>query len=164
MKCQIVDRLPKTSVKAVPIHITIRELTAYVGHDKRAYPFADRMLGRFPIVNWKRDLAWTLDDKTKFLNSVFLNDDLGSVTINGYEEVGNGIMRDMSDILLDGRERVSTMLDFMSNRFSYCDLYWRDLNRFERNRFLDRELLNRSVCCFDEKALRAEYERLRRAR
>ena len=79
--------------------------------------------------------------------------------INSYEDV-NGIMRPMSDILIDGQQRVSALRSFVMNEFQVNGLYWKELNRTEQRTFLERELGKKEVNCFDEEKLKVVYDHL----
>ncbi|MBY7902352.1 DUF262 domain-containing protein [Vibrio fluvialis] len=153
-------RLPKPVIYFNSTSTTISGLVSHSGYGKEAYPWADRMLGRFPLPKWQRQLVWSEDQKRSFIESVFLGYDLGSVMINSYEDIGNGLTRPMSDILIDGQQRVSALLAFTNNEFDYAGYFWKDLNRREQRRFLEREMGKRTTDCYDESELKKVYNHL----
>lgn len=153
-------RLPKPVIHFVSTSTTISALVTDSGYGKEAYPWTDRMVGRFPLPAWQRQLVWSVDQKRSFIESVFQGYDIGSVMINSYEDIGNGITRPMSDILIDGQQRVSALLSFMNNEFDYAGYFWKDLNRREKRRFLEREMGKRITECYEEDLLKLTYNRL----
>lgn len=157
---QLPYRLPKPVIYFNSVSTTIQGLVSHSGYSEEAYPWATRMLGRFPLPSWQRQLVWTKEQKRSFIESVFLGYDLGSVMINSYEDVGDGLTRPMSDILIDGQQRVSALLGFINNEFDYAGFYWKDLNRREQRRFLEREMGKRMTECYDEEELRKVYNHL----
>lgn len=163
MKKQTIEipyRLPKRVIHFNATGTSIHGLISNSGYGKEAYPWADRMLGRFPLPTWQRQLVWSESQKRSFIESVFMGYDLGSVMINDYEDIGGGKTRPMSDILIDGQQRVSALLAFVNNEFDYEGFYWRDLNRRERRRFLEREMGKKTTRCFDEAELKKVYNHL----
>ena len=113
-------------------------VTAYVSlwvqrHD---YPWAKKMLGKFPLPPWQRDSVWTREQKVSFIKSVYLGYDLGSVVINGYLTIQNDKLAKFSDCLIDGQQRLGAILDYTDNEFSVYGLLWKELDRNEQNRFL----------------------------
>ncbi|WP_318521281.1 DUF262 domain-containing protein [Photobacterium leiognathi] len=153
-------RLPQPVISFSTTSTTIQGLISHSGYGKESYPWTDRMIGRFPLPSWQRGSVWTREQQLSFIESVFQGYDLGSVMINDYEDIGNGIMRPMSDILLDGQQRVGSLLAFINNEFPYASFYWKDLNRTEQRRFLEREMGKKTTCCFDEEKLKKVYNHL----
>lgn len=75
---------------------------------------------------YQRGLVWDLEDKVALIDSIFNNVDIGKFTF-----IKNGIME--KDEVLDGKQRLSTLLEFYEDRFEYngykfSDLSWRDQN------------------------------------
>ncbi|AAL47509.1 DUF262 domain-containing protein [Vibrio cholerae] len=153
-------RLPKPVIFFNSTSTTISSLVSSSGYGKEAYPWAERMLGRFPLPKWQRQLVWSDAQKLSFIESVFMGYDLGSVMINSYEDLGNGLTRPMSDILIDGQQRISALLAFINNEFEYEGYFWKNLNRREQRRFLEREMGKRTTECYDENELKKVYNHL----
>lgn len=77
---------------------------------------------------YQRGLVWGLEDKIALMDSIFNNVDIGKFTF-----IKNGIME--KDEVLDGKQRLSTILEFYEDRFEYkgykfSELSWRDKNHF----------------------------------
>ncbi|WP_318521278.1 DUF262 domain-containing protein [Photobacterium leiognathi] len=153
-------RLPKSIIHFNSANTTIQSLVTFNGCGKEHYPWADRVIGCFPILSWQRKREWTRLQQVKFVESIFMGYDLGSVIINDFEIDKNGVLRPFSDLLLDGENRLIAILDFLNNRFSYAGYYWNQLNRYEQRRFLDREMSRRTTCSFNEAELRRVYNHI----
>lgn len=140
---------------------SISNLVRHNGYNESDYkPWAARMLGRFPIPKWQRELCWTDEQDRAFVQSVFEGFDLGSVMINDWEEDDNGLLRPMSDILIDGQQRTNAVIRFTRNEFDYLGYYWNDLNRTEQRRFLEAEIGLKKVRCYNEAKLKQAYNHL----
>jgi hypothetical protein len=130
------------------------------GYDASDYPWAKKMLGKFPLPPWQRDSVWTLEQKVSFIQSAYLGYDLGSVVINEHMDLNDDKLATFSDCLIDGQQRIECILDYTNNTFPVYGLLWKELVRGEQNRFLMREIGKRMVSCFDEEKLKQVYNHL----
>jgi hypothetical protein len=84
--------------------------------------------------DYQRGHVWSLSDKVALIKSIFENVDIGKfVFINRtYEHaVESGNFYEV----LDGKQRVTAILEFYENRFSHAGLYFKDLCRQDRIHF-----------------------------
>lgn len=130
------------------------------GYGASDYPWAKKMLGKFPLPSWQRDSVWTKKQKISLIESVYLGYDLGSVVINGYLDGKNDTLVKFSDCLIDGQQRIEAMIEYTHSKFPVFGAYWKDLNRHDQSRFLYRELSKRMVHCFEEEKLKEVYNHL----
>ena len=78
---------------------------------------------------YQREYVWTPDDKLALIDSVFNNRDIGKFAFvernwkTELKEKGDGLMWE----ILDGKQRLRTLLDYYENRFSYKGIYYSDL-------------------------------------
>jgi uncharacterized protein with ParB-like and HNH nuclease domain len=155
------SRLPE---KAMDFRNTSSAIAEFIspsnGYGASDYPWAKKMLGKFPLPPWQRDSVWTLEQKVGFIQSVYLGYDLGSVVINDCLYLNNDTLGKFSDCLIDGQQRLEAIFDYTNNEFSVYGLFWKELNRSEQNRFKMRELGKRMVNCFDDEKLRQVYNHL----
>lgn len=158
MKTQF--RLPKPIIQFSSGSTTLSELVRHNGFDANSYPWAARMLGRFPLPSWQRGLVWTLEQNRHFIDSVFQGFDLGSIMVNYWEADDKGIMRPMSDVLLDGQQRTNAVIEFTRNAYCYEGFYWNDLNRNEQRNFLETSIGLKTTRYFDEPILKRVYNHL----
>jgi hypothetical protein len=130
------------------------------GYSQKDYPWAKKMLGKFPLPEWQRDSVWLVSQKISFINSVYRGYDLGSIVINGYVERENDTLIKFSDCLIDGQQRIETMLEYTNNKFKVHGCFWNEITTSDQRRFLSKELGKRMTHCFDEKILRDVYNHL----
>ena len=80
---------------------------------------------------YQRGNVWEMGDKIKLLDSIFNTIDIGKFVFirlptksgcPGYE-------------VLDGKQRVTTILDFYENRFKYNGLFFNELSRIDQHHF-----------------------------
>lgn len=131
------------------------------------YPWADRFVMGFPLPAWQRPLVWSLEQKVKFIESIWAGVDIGSYMVNDqYEyvgEEGNRSFRLHSEILLDGQQRLSAIEAYVTNKFPVPDVagdprYWSDLPRVERRRFGHFHFARANIKSWDEAQLRMAYD------
>ncbi len=82
--------------------------------------------------DYQRGNVWSPDDKVLLIDSIFRNIDIGKFTIikRPFKE------NTQSYEILDGKQRIITILEFFEDRFEYkglkfSELNWRDQNHFE---------------------------------
>lgn len=154
------SRLPKPIIRFNSRSMPL-ELLICGGKQESDYPWTNRFVGGWPLPAWQRDLVWTLDQKVSFIESVFIGYDLGSVMINEVlwdDESGTAVP--MSDILVDGQQRISALIGYVQNEFPVNGLYWKDLTRVEQRIFREREIGLKSIACYDETKLKVVYNHL----
>jgi hypothetical protein len=78
--------------------------------------------------DYQRDLVWDLEDKIALLDSIFNNRDIGQfVFIHlGYEDPGYE--------LLDGKQRLSAIIEFIEDRYEYHGMKYSQLHPKDRHR------------------------------
>ena len=85
---------------------------------------------------YQRDYVWSLEDKQYLIHSIFNKIDIGKFTfyIRSYEEekqIGDGNRCE----IIDGKQRLSTLIEFYENRFQYNGKYYTDLGNYDRHTF-----------------------------
>ena len=86
---------------------------------------------------YQRGLVWTEEDKTSLLDSIFNHVDIGKfvfIKIN-YSKKGFDFDNDYYYEVLDGKQRLQTLLDFYEGRWAYRGVYYQNLSRRDRNHF-----------------------------
>jgi hypothetical protein len=133
---------------------------------RRQYPWAERFVMGFPLPAWQRPAVWTLDQKTRFITSIWAGVDIGSYMVNDvWEFVGEGdaaTFRQHSEILLDGQQRLSAIQDYMLDEIAIPDAagfprLWSDLPKIERNRFCMTHFACATIRSWDEEQLKLAY-------
>lgn len=80
--------------------------------------------------DYQRDYVWNLDDKIALIDSIFNNIDIGKFAF-----IHLGYSGKYGYEILDGKQRMKTLLDFFENRFSYDGKFFNDLSIREQNYF-----------------------------
>lgn len=132
------------------------------------YPWASRFVMGYPLPSWQRPLVWTLDQKIRFILSVWEGVDLGSYLVNDQwefvEEAGRPpYNRELSEVLLDGQQRLTALEEYITNKIAVPDTagqlrYWRELSRIERRRFCSITFTKATITSWDEALLRKAYD------
>ena len=130
------------------------------------YPWATRFAMGYPLPYWQRELKWDLEQKVRFIESIWAGVDVGTHLVNDvYEFEGTGASlryRKFSQVLLDGQQRLTALEDYLYNRFQVRDSagvlrYWRDLPKVERRRFGNFHFAKATISSFDEGLLVRAY-------
>lgn len=77
---------------------------------------------------YQREYVWSLEDKQCLIQSIFNNVDIGKFTF-----IDNGHMNKKE--VLDGKQRLSTLIDFYEERFTYEGKYFSDLSYRDQDHF-----------------------------
>ena len=155
------SRIPSEMLKFSESGIQIGEIILSThGYTADDYPWAKRMLGKYPIPQWQRDSVWTLEQKVSFIRSAYFGFDLGSVVFNSWRENSDKKLVYLSDIIIDGQQRIEAILDYVQDKFPVFGLYWSELTRGEQLRFKTRQLSRKTTRCFDEALLKEVYNHL----
>jgi hypothetical protein len=82
-------------------------------------------------VEYQREHVWGIDDKIALIDSIFNNIDIGKFVF---------IQRDFSVRaklyeILDGKQRLTTICEFVEDRFKYKGFYYSELSNKDKNKF-----------------------------
>lgn len=81
--------------------------------------------------DYQRGYVWTQEDKELLLDSVFKNIDIGKfvfIRLSDYE----WMERNFGYEILDGKQRLSTLIDFYENKIAYKGKYYNDLSGMDK--------------------------------
>lgn len=83
--------------------------------------------------DYQRDLVWTQEQKISLIDSIFRNIDIGKFTFIKipFEENRNYYLE-----VLDGKQRINTLIEFYECRFKYNGSTYNDLHQKDKNHFL----------------------------
>lgn len=82
--------------------------------------------------SYQRDYVWDDKDKESLLDSIFSHIEIGKFAF-----IEKDYTSDVSFEILDGKQRLSTLLAFYENRFPYKGAYFDDLSPKDRHTFLN---------------------------
>ena len=84
--------------------------------------------------DYQRGYVWTQEDKELLLDSVFKNIDIGKFALIRLSDA-EWIERDFGYEILDGKQRLSTLIEFYENKLAYKGKYYNDLSWKDRITF-----------------------------
>lgn len=82
---------------------------------------------------YQRDYVWTDDDKDRFLDAVVEGRPLGAIVVLNRKWPN-------CDELVDGKQRLHCLVEFMTSQRPYRGVYWHELNRLDQHVFEDRTI------------------------
>ena len=175
-------RMPTASLEATVHNLSIGELLGRLerfttgSEGPEMFPWATRFAMGYPLPDWQRPLVWTEAQKVRFIESLWAGVDVGTYMVNDvYAFVNLGARgthfvgeqgthyKKLSEVLLDGQQRLTALEDYLYNRFAVPDAngvlrYWKDLPRVERRRFSGQHFAKATVASWDETFLRRAYD------
>lgn len=84
--------------------------------------------------DYQRGYVWTQEDKELLLDSIFKNIDIGKFALIRLSD-SEWLERDFSYEILDGKQRLSTLIEFYENKLAYKGKYYNDLGWKDRITF-----------------------------
>lgn len=98
---------------------------------------AERQLLGLVLPPWQRKEVWTLAQKVRFVEGIFLGLGCGYYVTNGLEWDERGVSAPMSGWLLDGQQRISALRDFIQGGMVvFGDVTFASLDEPQKRRFL----------------------------
>lgn len=100
------------------------------------------------------ELIWNKEDKEKLIESIFNCIHLGRfVFVDLYFNHEKGVRYE----ILDGKQRLSTIIEFYENKFAYKGKYYNELSQIDRSEFLSAKLEYANIPNLDENTLRSLF-------
>ena len=102
--------------------------------------------------DYQRGYVWDETDKELLLDSIFKNIDIGKFVLIhlSYEE---RLERGLGYEILDGKQRLSTLIEFYENKLSYKGKYFNDLSRIDKMAFTEHQISVAEVRETDKKTV-----------
>ena len=94
--------------------------------------------------DYQRDYVWELSDKQLLIDSIFNNIDIGKFAFihldyKTWNKTGYAYE------ILDGKQRLKTIIDFYENRLSYKGIYYNDLSKRDQRIFNNHHIIQGEV-------------------
>jgi hypothetical protein len=90
----------------------------------------ERQLMGLVLPPWQRPEVWSLSQKIRFIESVFLGLGTGYYVLNGADYAQDGTPLPMSAWLIDGQQRITAIRDFLNDEFCvFGDVMYSALER-----------------------------------
>ena len=139
---------------------TIGEILFYSNKlDKSEYPWAERFIGPYPVPAWQRPLCWTQEQSTQLIESILSGYDIGTYIVNDWEMTGDK-KNLLSDICIDGQQRINAIVQYSQNRFRVHGRLYSELSVGDQRRFAKTIFSKAIYTSFDEQKLKSIYNRL----
>jgi len=84
--------------------------------------------------SYQRGDEWDLSDQIKLIESVFNRVDIGRVLLKNFDN-SQGIME-----VIDGKQRITALTDYMANKFEVKGYLYSDLPELDRATFLNHHI------------------------
>lgn len=84
--------------------------------------------------DYQRGYVWTQEDKELLLDSIFKNIDIGKFVFIRLSDA-EWMKRNFGYEILDGKQRLSTLIEFYENKLSYKGKYFNDLSGKDKGVF-----------------------------
>lgn len=85
--------------------------------------------------DYQRDYVWEDSDREALLDSIF-----NGIEIGKFAFIKHHYSDDLLYEILDGKQRLTTLLDFYENRFAYKGYYFNELSARDKHTFLGAEV------------------------
>lgn len=136
--------------------------------ERTLYWWADRFVLGYPLAPWQRPVVWSQEQQIKFIISLWEDVDVGTYLVNDiieFEPTPPGAPLKsiyLSDVLLDGQQRLTAIQSYLLNEFPVpdakgVDCFWKDLTKTERRFFANKSFPMSRMQTFDETVLRHAY-------
>ena len=102
--------------------------------------------------DYQRDYVWDQKDKELLLDSVFKNIDIGKFVFICIP-VEKWIERGFGYEILDGKQRLSTLIEFYENKLTYKGKYYNDLSKMDKWAFTEHAVAMAEVSETDKKTV-----------
>ena len=122
--------MPERLVIGTSGNASIRSIISDCTNSRRPLLPGERYLGAYIVPDFQRALVWTLDQKVRLIESIYMGLPIGSIVWN--QSVA-GIETD--GWLLDGQQRVTTICQWMDGEFEVRGWRFTDLPDVERRHF-----------------------------
>lgn len=124
-------------------------------------PDERRLLG-LVLPPWQRPEVWTIDQKHRFIEGIFLGLGCGYYVINGLDWDQQGHSVPMSGWLIDGQQRITSLRDFLAGELVvFGDVRFTEMDRPAQMRFCRTPFPCFELdYCNDEDVLMELYDRL----
>lgn len=116
----------------------------------------ERRLGRFVLPPFQRPAVWTIEQKVRFIESIWGGLPLGAYVYNQPPTFRS----EFDQWLLDGQQRISAILEYVANKFPVHGHLWSDLTVVDQRVFKMIPMSAMETQIEDEAQLLEIYDRL----
>jgi len=150
---RVVRKMPDPWFRAQPMANMLKGLALET--PARKPKDGERRLGRFILPGFQRPSVWTLEQKVRLIESLWLSLPIGALV---YNETSPDNACD--EWLLDGQQRLAAIVEYLDGCFSVFGYRFNQLDEAEQRSFLLRPVSVLMTRIEDEAGCRDVYERL----
>lgn len=115
----------------------------------------ERQLGNFILPPFQRPSVWTLEQKVRFIESIWGRLPLGAYVVN--RVIGD---RSCDGWLLDGQQRITAIMEYVEDQFPVFGYLWSELDLLDHRNFAMIPMACLETQLTDHDKLREIYDRL----
>lgn len=86
---------------------------------------------------YQREYVWQDEDRQALLDSIFMGADIGRFVFRVKDDDEIDSEDEIYYEIIDGKQRMLTLLDFYTGRYAYRGVYYHELSAKDRRRFID---------------------------
>lgn len=155
MTIATISRIPSRLFIGESSNHLVMNLVAPIIAPLRPLAEGERALGAFILPPFQRPSVWTETQQVRLIESLYMGMPIGALVVNS-----TSYGQDCDGWLLDGQQRLTTVLAYVASRFAVRGLYWNDLTERETRQFLRISLAVVQTGISDAGICREVYERL----
>lgn len=125
--------IPKPFFDAITRNFTIMHGTGF--RTVKPTKSGDREIGSFKLPPFQRGLVWTVEQKVRFIESIWLHLPIASYVVNVSDDHKASYPCD--GWLLDGQQRWSAIIDYVGDKFRVFDLLYSELKEGQQLKFMN---------------------------
>lgn len=96
-------------------------------------PLGRKVLLGFVIPDFQRGLVWSVDQKVSLIESIWRGIPIGTYSVNFDTDK---LPPDLTNILIDGQQRLEAIDAYWNNEFEFGGYYWKDLSELDQHHFV----------------------------
>lgn len=118
----------------------------------------ERLLGSFKLPPFQRPAVWSIDQKIRFIESIWLHLPIASYVVNVSDQ--DKLDYPCDDWLLDGQQRWTAIIDYIADSFEVFGLRFSHLSQPYQRKFMNHPFPAIETRNLSESKCRDVYERL----
>lgn len=137
---------------------TTREIAS--SPEPSLYIPSERHACGYPLPNFQRAHKWSQEMSIKFIESIWLQLNIGTYMFHEADWESNGKPKPFSGWLIDGQQRLSAIEAYWNDEFRVFGLLWSELKPNEVRRFHSTKFPCVEISVYDEQEIRELYNML----
>jgi len=132
--------IPEIKVPVEPFAVDRHNVAQMISSDVEGIISQVYRRGLIDNPDYQRGYVWTDQDKHNYLETVFQDRDLGKFVF-----IEDGTLKEYRIEVLDGKQRLSALLEFVTSRLQYNGYYFHQLSQKDRRLFTGRRVQSATI-------------------